>query len=234
VSRPVTILLPGLHGTTELFDRFVDAAPIGLPLLRQPLPNEMPLGYSELAAWVCVQLPPDPVVLVAESFSGPLALLVADRCPRVVAIVLCESFVVPPAPRFLAKLPTLVWNWPPPVALVSAFLTGGDRALAEKIRSVVQGLRGDVIASRIAAALCVDVRAELERFSRPLLCLSAKRDWIVPARSAARIRALKPSAQFAVIDGPHMLLQTRSIEAWSYITPFIERAIELLTETSPD
>ncbi len=222
MSPPVSILLPGLHGTVDLFARFVAAAPAGFPLRCQPLPNEIVRSYGELADWVRNQLPPDPVVLIGESFSGPLALLVADQCPRVVGVVLSASFVERPLPGFLAHVPAFVWGQSPPTALLSAVLTGGDRILAEEIRRTVATVSGAVLASRAAAALSVDVRVELERYSRPLLYLRATRDRLIRARSAERVRALKPSAIVIPIEAPHMLLQCRPIEAWSHIKQFVE------------
>ena len=221
MTPPRVVLLPGLHGTTNLFDRFVAAAPRDLSLLLQPLPNDTLLGYRELTEWISARLPAEPVVLVAESFSGPLALLVADRCPNVVAVALCVTFVVPPAPAVLARIPRAIWGVTPPGRLVRAFLTGGDRAFAAEVRNVVAGLRADVIAKRISESVHVDARAELERFARPLMCLSAKQDWIIPRKSAATIRAIKPSAHFVELNGPHMLLQTHPDEAWSHLAPFI-------------
>lgn len=224
MSPPVSILLPGLHGTVDLFARFIAAAPAGFPLRCQPLPKEIVRSYGELADWVRDGLPPDPVVLIGESFSGPLALLVADRCPRVLSVVLSASYVERPLPGFLAHVPAFVWDQSPPTALLSAMLTGGDRMLAEEIRRTVATVTGAVLASRAAAALNVDVRAELERYSRPLLYLRATRDRIIRARSAARVRALKPSAIVIPIDAPHMLLQCRPTEAWGHIKSFIERS----------
>lgn len=223
MSALITILLPGLHGTADLFERFVAAAPADIAPRIQPLPNDAPLGYDALAEWILARLPQEPLVLIAESYSGPLALLVADRAPQVVGLVLCVTFVEPPAPAFLAHIPMLVFGVTPPVVAISALLTGGDRALAREVQRTVRALRADVIASRIASALHVDASAELQRFSKPLLCLSASRDWIVPARSAATMRALNPSAEFVTIDGPHMILQTRPAEVWKYISAFLDR-----------
>lgn len=224
MSPPVSVLLPGLHGTVDLFTRFVVAAPTGFPLRCQPLPMEKARSYSELAEWVRDRLPPEPVVLIGESFSGPLALLVADQCPRVRGVVLIASFVEPPLPGFLAHAPAFLWNRSPPTALVSALLTGGDRMLAEEIRLTLATVSGVALASRAAAALNVDIRAELERYSRPLLYLRATGDRIVGARSAARVHTLKPSALVVPIEAPHMLLQCRPTEAWSHIKSFIERS----------
>ncbi|MEO6209644.1 MAG: hypothetical protein ABIQ10_05900 [Gemmatimonadaceae bacterium] len=221
MSTPRVILLPGLHGTTSLFDRFVAAAPANIALHCQSLPNDIPLDYHELAAWVTARLPAEPFVLIAESFSGPLALLIADRCENVLAIALVVTFVVPPAPGFIARIPQRVWSISPPTALVSAFLTGGDNALAVDCRGAIESVPPDVIAKRIDEAVHVDVRAELARFTRPLLCLGAKQDWIVPRRSMAKIRAMKPCARLVELNGPHMLLQTRAEEAWLHIEPFL-------------
>jgi pimeloyl-[acyl-carrier protein] methyl ester esterase len=224
MSAPTSILLPGLDGTATLFQPFVAAAPPGFRVRPLPLPNDRPRSYRDLSDWVLGQLPPEPVALIAESFSGPLALLIADQCPRVTAVVLCASFVEAPLPRLLARLPSFVWNRPPPGALVRFFLTGGDRVLAETVRSALAGVSGDVISQRIAAAASVNVTAELERFTRPLLFLRAERDRILPSRSSARARALKPSAHFADVQAPHLLLQTRPTAAWSHIRPFLENA----------
>ncbi len=215
------VLLPGLHGTSTLFDRFVSAAPANIALDCQSLPNDVPLDYHELAAWVTARLPAEPFILVAESFSGPLALLIADRCKNVSAIALVVTFVVPPAPGFIARMPRRLWSISPPTALVSAFLTGGDNALAADCRGVIESVPPAVIAKRVDEAVHVDVRAELARFTRPLLCLGAKQDWIVPRRSIATIRAMKPSATLVELNGPHMLLQTRAEEAWLHIEPFL-------------
>ncbi|MBA2683792.1 MAG: hypothetical protein H0U66_04820 [Gemmatimonadaceae bacterium] len=223
MSRPTVILLPGLHGTANLFQRFVDAAPRDVSPRIQSLPNDAPLDYEQLAEWVVARLPSEAVVLIAESFSGPLALFAAARAPNIAGIVLCGTFVTAPAPPILAKLPKVVFAVTPPVAAISALLTAGDWTLAREVQTTVRTIPADVITSRVVSALHVDARAELESFTKPLLCISAKRDWIVPARSTAVIRALKPSAEFVEIDGPHMLLQTRSRETWQVVSAFLDR-----------
>jgi pimeloyl-[acyl-carrier protein] methyl ester esterase len=224
VTQPVSILLPGLDGTGDLFERFIAAAPAAWPVRALRLPSERPRGYRELADFMLAQLPSQPFALVAESFSGPLAILLANRCPHACAIVLCASFVEAPLPRLLARVPDFFWRHTPPASIVRLLMTGGDRALADAVRTAVLGLDSDVVVGRISAALTADVRRELEQLSQPLLCLQATHDRLVPASAAATIRALKPSATFVTVDGPHLLLQARPTEAWSHIQPFLERA----------
>jgi hypothetical protein len=53
--------------------------------------------------------------------------------------------------------------------------------------------------------------------------LRATRDRLVRARSTEAIRAIKPAAEFADIEAPHLLLQSNPDAAWSFIEPFLER-----------
>lgn len=229
MAAPVSILLPGLDGTADLLEPFVAAAPKAFPVRSLALPNDRPRDYSELSTWVLPQLPTEPFALIAESFSGPLALLIADRCPRVIAVVLCASFVEAPLPGILAHLPDFFWNRPPPRALLNFFLTGGDRALSKAVQDALANVPGRVLAQRVAAVLSVDVTAELERFSRPLLFVAAQLDRVVPSRCAQRALAVKPSACFVEVRAPHLVLQSRPVDAWSKITPFLRGALVLDT-----
>ena len=217
------VLLPGLDGTARLFDPFVAIAPEGIDPRGQALPDDAPRGYEQLATWVIERLPAGRVVLVAESFSGPLALVIANRCPRVAAVVMCASFVVPPLKLRASWLPSFLWHRPPPAFFVRVLLTGGDRALAESVRRAVADVPGSIIAHRIATVLGVDARDEVAALDRPLLCLRATRDRIVRVDSTATIRALRPNAELVDIDAPHLLLQTNPRAAWDVIAPFLAR-----------
>jgi pimeloyl-ACP methyl ester carboxylesterase len=216
----LTIVLPGLDGTGVLLDRFL-AHTGSIPVRAMPLPCDRPRSYEELTDWACTELPREPVVLIGESFSGPLAVLVADRCPHVVGVVLCASFVDAPAPAVLARLPWMSWR--PPVWALRLLMTGGDREIAAAVRRAIAQVDAGVLAQRLAAVLRVDVAAELQRFDRPLLCIRARRDRVVPARCTETIRALRPEATFVEIDGPHLLLQACSTEVWHHVGPFLAR-----------
>ncbi len=218
----LSILLPGLDGTAELFGSFVAAAQSTRTIRPQPLPCDAPRDYHQLADWVVERLPSVPVALIAESFSGPLAVLVANRCPRVAAVVLCASFIDPPL-RPLFMPPAFLFSRPPPLALVRLLLTGGNRELAESVRHAIATVPSNVIAHRVASVLQISVRHELEALSQPLLCLRATRDRLVRARSTEAIRAVKPAAEFSDVEAPHLLLQSNPDSAWSFIEPFLER-----------
>jgi pimeloyl-ACP methyl ester carboxylesterase len=224
MSRPTLVLLSGLDGTAKLFERFVAVTPAGVTVRTLPLPCEGPQTYARLSDWLAGQLESEEVILVAESFSGPLAVLTAKRCPNVRALILCASFVEPPLPRWLAYLPSFVHTRRPSRSLLRLFLTGGDATLASAVVDALAGVDGHIMAERISAVLSVDVSAELAALPQPILFLRGTRDRLVRAKCAHRIRTLRPSTSVVEMPAPHMLLQTHPNEAWGHITAFLSSA----------
>jgi hypothetical protein len=82
--------LPGLHGSARLFDRSIAAAPPHLSLMPMTLPAAEPLSYDALADRLSPMLPAGRVVLLAESFSGPLAVALAKR-RTIAGLLFCNS-----------------------------------------------------------------------------------------------------------------------------------------------
>lgn len=104
MALPTLVLLPGLDGTGGLFAPLLNVMPAGVIRRVISYPPSERLSYDALLGLIEGQLREEPgVVLVAESFSGPLALRYAsEHLGRVRAVVLCASFVRSPAPRWLA------------------------------------------------------------------------------------------------------------------------------------
>ena len=76
------VLLPGMDGTAELFSEFIAALPEPFETVTVRYPAERPLSYSELANFVRAACPvSEPYMLVAESFSTPLAIQYAATNP---------------------------------------------------------------------------------------------------------------------------------------------------------
>lgn len=236
MDSPTLLVLPGLDGTGELLVPFAAAAPSGCRIRALRLPEEGEQSYARLAEWLHAQLPEGPVVLVAESFSGPLAILVASQCARVVGLVLSTTFVRHPLPGLLARairrLPARAWSRPPPELVLRTFLTGGDAPLASALHRVLLGVSGKVIAERLAVADRIDVSAELEQLRTPTLCLHAGKDRLLDAKSGARMRALRPDIEHVQIaDGAHLLLQTQPRVVWSHVSPLLDRIARARAES---
>src|SRR4051812_49428629 len=125
---PMLVLLPGLHGTSELFAALRAEIPPESTVRMIAYPLDRPSAYAELLARASQDLRDEAdMILIAESFSGPLALQFAAANPsRVRAVILCVSFVLPPVPRVLCYLATPLISLRVPVfaLAVRTFLSG--------------------------------------------------------------------------------------------------------------
>lgn len=105
------ILLPGMDGTGELFADFINALPDILRTKTVRYPTDQRLSYAELASFVQSATPSsEPFVLLAESFSTPLAIQCAAlNPPNLRGLIICAGFATSPvrgALRFLCLLVT--------------------------------------------------------------------------------------------------------------------------------
>jgi pimeloyl-ACP methyl ester carboxylesterase len=99
MSLPTLMLLPGMDGTGMLFDplRAELGNAVGTTVVRYP--THGPIGYDELASIARAALPSGPFVVLGESFSGPIAILLAASRPAgLVGLVLACSFARNPRP----------------------------------------------------------------------------------------------------------------------------------------
>jgi pimeloyl-ACP methyl ester carboxylesterase len=218
------VLLPGLDGTGALFDAFVRAAPPSVQIDVVPLPVER-LGYAALVDRLAPRLELTPAtIVIAESFSGPLAIMLAEA-HRIAALVLCNTFVVPPRPRALAALPLAsLFRLPLPSLLVRRYLVGKEapEVLVEKIRTTVRAVPPEVLAARVSSVMSVDVVASLARSTAPLLYLRGTRDRLVSEASVqALVRAASVPVSVVRIPGPHLLLQVAPEAAWRAIVKHV-------------
>ncbi|MBK5188460.1 MAG: alpha/beta hydrolase [Gemmatimonadaceae bacterium] len=220
------IVLPGMHGTTELLDDFAAAAPRDVQVELVALPTER-LGYSALASHFerTLRLTSDSV-LIAESFSGPLAIMLAERC-EVGALVLCNTFASAPYPGALRALPlSLLDRIPPPAAVVRHFIVGphASDSLIGEVRAAVASVPAGLLGFRARGTLTVDVRPELARCTAPILYLRGTEDRLVRNRSVrAVIEAASQPVSVARIAGPHLLLKTAPSASWRAILEFLAR-----------
>jgi pimeloyl-[acyl-carrier protein] methyl ester esterase len=187
-------------------------------------PTREPLGYWALLGHALAKLPPTGrLVLLGESFSGPVAVLLAHALgPRAQALILCCSFVRNPRPWLSAGWP-LARKMPLPPASVIArllfgrFLTPARALILERALST---LSPAALVERLDAVVNVDVTAEFADIGVPMLCLQAAQDRLVPRSAADLICQLKPAARVMTFAGPHALLQALPEETAAAVTDF--------------
>jgi pimeloyl-ACP methyl ester carboxylesterase len=215
-----------MHGTSRLFGRLMSALPNWLTPKLVEYPTDVVLGYDELVKRI---EPPDGhFAIVAESYSGPVAIRFATRSPaNLCGLVLVATFVRSPRPLVPCWAARLVRPWLfklplPQVGLRQALL--GDDAPREQIEEVCveqRRCRPEVSAARVRDVLTVDVRNELREVSVPMLYLAGCRDRVVPPRVVREFQALRPDIEVVTLDSPHAVLQRRPVEAARAIGRFL-------------
>jgi len=223
------VLLPGLDGTGELFRPLLAELPSWIHPVVVSYPRERTLGYAELLPLAAGLLPTaDPFVILGESFSGPLAvMLAAGRPAGLKGVILCATFVSKPFRALPAWLGVLCVGpifrlWPTVLRLRSLPIRGELRGLLPLALAAIRSVRPAVVAARVRALLNVDVRTELRAVEVPLLYLQAERDSLIRKHNAGEILSIRPDARLARIDTRHFLLQLEPRRAAAEIASFLE------------
>jgi pimeloyl-[acyl-carrier protein] methyl ester esterase len=238
VNVSTLVLLPGLEGTGALFADFVAPLPPALTLIIGRYPTHQFLSYAELVSYVRTIVPAEtPFVLVAESFSTPLAVMfAATRPPNLLGLILCAGFVTNPARNWtpLAKVlaRSAVLRISPPRWFLQHFVMGNNPpvSLEANFRKALRSVDADVLAARLREILKCDAREELRRTKIPLLYIQAERDRLVSPESFEEIRRLRPDAELVSIPGaPHLVLQREPQKCADVLSLFIEGLVRSST-----
>jgi pimeloyl-[acyl-carrier protein] methyl ester esterase len=225
------VLLPGLHGTADLFAEFAAALGPEHEVIAISYPPDQPLDYAELESIARSHLPADrPFVLLGESFSGPIAISIAASAPSgLCGLVLCVSFAKNPLPLFAALrhfagiLPIWPGAYAPLVRLMLGRLSTPAR-LAAILRAMVPMSQG-VLRARIRAVLSVDATPHLSHIRVPVLYLQATKDCVVSRSAARKISRLLPGIQIVELDAPHFLLQVVPAAAAQEVKAFLRQIV---------
>lgn len=201
-----------MDGTGELFAPLISALANAFPVRVIAYPRDAPIGYAGLATWVREQLPDDDFILLAESFAGPVAAVIASERPTGMrALILCATFVRNPRPLASAWLPAVamlsisrMWARVAAPALIGV---SASRELREMFVDAVGGMDTRTLRARLRAVLEVDASASFATVNVPVLYLRATRDLLVPRSAADWIQQLNPEVRVVDIDAPHGVLQ---------------------------
>jgi pimeloyl-ACP methyl ester carboxylesterase len=98
-GKLILVLLPGMDGTGVLFQPLLASLPTAILTRIIAYPSDRDLSYAELFALVNEQLPKEPFILLAESFSGPIAASIIDtRSSLLCGVIFVSSFIGNPRP----------------------------------------------------------------------------------------------------------------------------------------
>jgi pimeloyl-ACP methyl ester carboxylesterase len=223
------LLLPGFDGTGELFAPLQSALGENADTAVVRYKNEVTLeDYIETVASLLMEMDGE-TVLVAESFSGPIALSILARYPeRVKAAVLCATFAVSPfrlGASLVSLLPNSVHSLDPIKALFLKIMCldkEPDLGLLHDALSAIRSVPASTIKSRMKVLASVDVRSLLSQVTTPVLYLQAMQDRLVGTQLSRQLISGLENVSVRQIGGPHMLLQSRPHECAEAILEFIE------------
>jgi pimeloyl-[acyl-carrier protein] methyl ester esterase len=202
------VLLPGMDGTGKLFSGFVDALPRWILPQVVEYPADKELSFSDLLVTAQSAIPSHaPFVLLAESFSTPIAVRIASTRPsNLRALVICAGFVAPPVRGplrlLLSLLAPALFRFGVPDLVISRLLLGtGSRTQIQSVRVAISSVSPRVLSHRLRAVLECDEIAELGKVDVPILYIVADKDRLVAESSVATILRIRPDASVARING---------------------------------
>jgi len=223
------VLLPGLDGTGELLADFIAALPESWTATTVTYPTHRFLPYTDLRPFVCAAVPRSGrFVLVAESFSTPLAVwYAATNPPNLAAVVISAGFVGSPIYGWSGGVKALAKPWlfrlKAPRAILEYFLLGPSAPcdLLQKLRGALQRVSPDVLSGRVQEVLGCDARDDLRQTTVPLLYLEATHDRLLSSSCKKEFSQLRPDSVLRSIPAPHLLLQREPQKAASIMMAFI-------------
>ncbi|WP_210410527.1 alpha/beta fold hydrolase [Oceanicola sp. D3] len=205
-------MMPGLDGTGLLLRDFARAMAAHCPTEVLRYPPDL-ARYDALVPWVCARLPDTPHVLLAESFSGPLAVRVAENAPEGLrGVIFITSFLRSPQPvpsALSVGLKAMPTDSRIALRLLAPFTTGsaGSPEMTEQFAQALREVPTETLAERLREVLEADVRERLAALPMPHACVLAQQDMLVPSRRAEELAA--GACRVERLDGPHFLMQTR-------------------------
>jgi pimeloyl-ACP methyl ester carboxylesterase len=226
-SKPLhtLVLLPGLDGTGRMFRGLSDALPSTPIIVRYPgsagtLDDHVDQALSKMPS-------DDALVLVAESFSGPIAIKLASRlAPRIRTLILAATFATSPSrmlsilgPSMLDKLLSV----PMPDLAIRSLLLGQSAPppLIEDLRTSIREAGVETLANRLGLLAHLDVTEELSLIDVPVCFIQAMHDRLVPPRAIVPFEKHTRNLTIRAIDGPHFILQARPRESARVILEFL-------------
>ncbi len=228
--------MPGIDGTGRLFEPLIPILRphFNLSIVTYPALNSFQ-GYVDCAL---SQLPADgEFSLVAESFSGPVAIMLMSLYPDLIGpSVLAATFARSP----LAELTRMVNYLPNQMFSIGASSEFSKDVYALKDFSpldtqplpinVTNEIDGAVLKQRCELLSRIDVSTLLPHIKVPILQLHGTLDRIVSGYQADILQKGFPNLVRVDIEAPHLLLQTQPRRCagliYQHINPFVPVAAD--------
>ena len=209
------VFMPGMDGTGLSFEPVLPFLPDGGKITIVRYPIDKFLSFEETLECAASQIPPDdPPIVIAESFSGPVAVkMIGTGRVKAKALILCATFTKTPRPfiwrvmRFL-RLPMLIK--PDMPKRFFRFVIGDDELIYKLLplwKKIHSQVPARVMQHRLKIINEVDVTTWLVKIKIPCCYLQGVNDRVVPASCAEEIKKSAPFVEIRKINAPHFILQ---------------------------
>lgn len=219
------VLLSGMDGTGELFYNL-------LPLLTDfqthviPLPQTGDQDYDTLSSYVISRLPDDDFIIIAESFSGPIAAqLTQKNIDALKGVVFVATFLSTPSRYFLPFarwLPMHVITCIPFHHIIIRYFLLGQNAshnLVTLFLDTVTKQPPALIKERIKTIQKMKVKDFTTDL--PAIYLRAQSDKLVSHSKGNEFNYRFKNLQIEELCAPHFLLQAEPEKSAAFIRKFI-------------
>ncbi len=216
-----------MDGTGVFYADFIAALPTAIETVVVKYPLDRAMTYAELEVLVRASLPVErPFVLLAESFSGPIAVSIAASKPAGLrGLVLVCSFVRNPV-RMPNLLSFLLSRFPVRqmrTRIAAALLLGryASKTLRAHLAAVIAKVSPVIWRARLRQVLAADVVAQLRKIEVPVIYLRAASDRVVSRDASKLICKLLPAVRVFELKAPHFMLQAKPVESAARVEAFV-------------
>lgn len=190
-------------------------------------PCDQKLSYGELIDYVRSRLPgEEEVILVAESFSGPIGYALAAEQPNMIrAIIFVATFLSPPKGLLWMMPPSLMallMKIPLPVFLLSRliFERGRVNETVARFKTALKKVQRPVLATRMREM--TSLRTEQQILDIPCAYIRAGNDLLISRSHAEEFRRIAQQLEVTEIPGPHFLMQARPKQCAKVVGEYIK------------
>jgi pimeloyl-ACP methyl ester carboxylesterase len=219
-----------MDGTGVLFNHLTPQLEFACQIIELPSGNNQ--SYAFLTEYISDKLPAEDFILLAESFSGPIAANIAGlNIPNLKAVIFIATFLQPPVPALLfcarfIPLKALV-HLPLASFFIQRFLLGRQYPVRRFIHILASVSNADLSARLIALKHLKHLKASKTTApcQLPTLYLAAQNDCLVAPKHIYLFKNRFADLTEFFIPGTHFLAQSNPAGCAEKINAFVKRVI---------
>ena len=231
LSDHTIVFMPGMDGTGLSFEPLGQVLPkdVHLKVIQYPMDKLLSFEETVQCAKDQIQSDQEDIIVIAESFSGPVAIaLVGSGQLKAKCLILCSTFAKSPRPvllKVLSYLPlALLVRLPFPRFMLKHVVEGGEEAtdlflaMWQRVKALVPA---KTLVHRLKVISQVDVRGWLPKLTIPCCYIQATSDRAVPASALFDFTETISDLRVKRIKGPHFILQAQPHASLTAILDFV-------------